>query len=298
MEIIIKLFITLLFVMKSFLKRYLADKLTPEELEKVSKSFDVVGDIAILRVPPDLENRKELIAEAVMATNKNVKTVLHQLSPIAGVFRLRTLEHVTGEWKTETQYREYGCVFKVDLEKVYFSPRLSFERMRIGKLVGRGETVVNMFAGVGCFSIIIAKHSQVGKVYSIDLNPTAVHLMRENIALNRMKRKVEAICGDAREIVAERFLNVVNRVVMPLPEKAYEYLDIAVKALKESRGIVHYYDFIHAGRGESPIDKGVDKIDKKLEELGVEYVVSESRIVRLVGPRWYQVALDIQVHPS
>jgi len=214
------------------------------------------------------------------------------------VFRLRNLEHIAGERKTETLHREYGCVFKVDLAEVYFSPRLSFERMRVGTLVGRGETVVNMFAGVGCFSLIIAKHSLARMVYSIDLNPAAVQLMRENITLNRLRRRVEAICGDAREVVAEQFLNAVDRVLMPLPEKAYEYLDIAVKALQESRGVVHYYDFIHAGRGESPIDKGVDKVDKKLGELGVEYVVTASRIVRMVGPRWYQIALDLHVRPS
>jgi tRNA (guanine37-N1)-methyltransferase len=282
---------------KSFLKRYLADKLTPEEIEKVSKSFDVVGDIAILRIPPTLESRKKLIAETVMAENNSVKTVLHQQSPVAGVFRTRTLEHVAGECKTETLHREYGCVFKVDLAEVYFSPRLSFERMRVGTLVGREEVVVNMFAGVGCFSIIMGKHSLARRVYSIDINPAAVQLMRENIALNRMRRRVEAICGDAREVVAERFLNSVDRVLMPLPEKAYEYLDIAVLALQESRGVVHYYDFIHAGRGESPVNKGVVKVDKKLGERRIEYVVTASRIVRMVGPRWYQIALDIQVHP-
>jgi tRNA (guanine37-N1)-methyltransferase len=279
----------------SFLKRYLADKLPPEDLAKVSKSFDVVGDIAILKIPPALEHRKELIAEAILTENKSVKTVLHQQSPVAGVFRTRTLEYVAGETKTETLYREYGCVFKVDLAEVYFSPRLSFERIRVGTLIGQGETVVNMFAGVGCFSIIIAKHSPAWMVYSIDLNPVAVQLMRENIGLNRMQRRVEAICGDARKVVAERFLNAVDRVVMPLPEKAYEYLGIAVKALQERRGVVHYYDFIHAGRGESPIDKGVDKVDKKLRELGVKYVVTASRIVRMVGPRWYQIALDMHV---
>ncbi len=98
-------------------------------------------------------------------------------------------------------------------------------------------------------------------------------------------------------MIAERFLNAVDRVVMPLPEKAYEYLDIAVKALQERQGTIHYYDFIHAGRGENPLDKGVDKIDTKLMELRVKYVVAASRIVRMVGPRWYQIALDIQVHP-
>jgi tRNA (guanine37-N1)-methyltransferase len=281
----------------SFLKRYLADKLTSEDLVQVSTSFDVVGDIAILRVPPVVEHWKALIAKAVMATNTHVKTVLHQQSSVAGVFRLRALEHVAGKRTTATLHREYGCVFKVDLAKAYFSPRLAFERMRVGTLVKQEERVVNMFAGVGCFSIIIAKHSPTRKVYSIDLNPAAVKLMRENIVLNRLKRRVEAICGDAREVVAERFLNAVDRVVMPLPEKAYEYLDIAVKALHKSQGVIHYYEFIHAGRGENPIEKGVDKIDTKLMELRVNYRVAASRIVRMVGPRWYQIALDIHVHP-
>jgi tRNA (guanine37-N1)-methyltransferase len=279
----------------SFLKEYLANKLSLEELEKVCTSFDVVGDIAILKVPPALKHRKDLIAEAIMAENTSVKTVLHQQSPVEGVFRTRTLEYVAGERRTETLHREYGCVFKVDLAEAYFSPRLSYERMRVGTLVRRGETVVNMFAGVGCFSIIIAKHSQVGKVYSIDLNPAAVQLLRENIALNKMRRRVEAIGGDAREVVADRFLNAVDRVVMPLPEKAYEYLDIAVQALQEGQGVIHYYDFLHAGRGESPLSKGVEKVETKLHALDVKYVVAASRIVRMVGPRWYQIALDIDL---
>jgi tRNA (guanine37-N1)-methyltransferase len=280
-----------------FLKRYLADMLPPEELKQVSTSFDVVGNIAIFKIPPTLEHQKNLIAEAIMAVNTSVTTVLHQQSPVAGVFRTRTLEYVAGKRRTETLHREYGCVFKVDLAEAYFSPRLSYERMRVGTLVGQGETVVNMFAGVGCFSIVIAKHSQVGKVYSIDLNPAAVQLMRENIALNKVRRQVEAIGGDAREVVAERFLNAVDRVLMPLPEKAYAYLDIAVKALQERRGVVHYYDFIHAERGENPVEKGIHKIDRKLRALDVEYTVTASRIVRMVGPRWHQIALDIQVHP-
>ena len=224
---------------KFFLKRRLADKLSPEKLDKVRKSYDIVGEIAIIKVPPALESRKKLIAEAVMVVNKSVTTVLHQKGPVTGVFRLRQLEHVLGERKTATLYREYGCVFKVDLAKAYFSPRLSYERMRVGKLVGRGEVVLNMFAGVGCFSIIIAKHSPARRVYSIDLNPEAVRLMQVNISLNRVGLWVEALEGDAKDVTEERFLNKVDRVLMPLPEKAYEYLDFAIKALKDRRGVIH-----------------------------------------------------------
>jgi len=261
----------------------------------VSNSFDLVGDIAIIKVPPALESRKALIAEAVMAENKSVKTVLHQIHPVTGEFRLRQLEHILGERKTETLYREYGCVFKVDLAKAYFSPRLSYERMRVGKLVGRGEVVVNMFAGVGCFSIVIAKHSPVRKVYSIDLNSDAIRLMRENISLNRVGLWVEAVEGDAKDVIEERFLNKVDRVLMPLPAKAYAYLDLAVKALKDERGYIHYYDFVHAGRGEKPMDELVEKVGEKMSGLGVEGAVVSSRVVRTVGPNWYQIVLDIDV---
>jgi tRNA (guanine37-N1)-methyltransferase len=281
---------------KSLINRFLADKLPSNELEKVSRSFDIVGDIAIIKVPHDLESKKDLIAEAVMKANKTVTTVLIQKEPTAGTFRLRQLEHILGERKTTTLYREYGCVFKVDLAKAYFSPRLSYERMRVGTLVGSGEVVVNMFAGVGCFSIIIAKHSLARMVYSIDLNPEAVRLMRENISLNRVGLWVEALDGDAKGVIEERFLNQVDRVLMPLPEKAYEYLDIALKALKARGGVIHYYDFIHAGRGEKPIRKLVEKVSDKLNGLSVEWVVAASRVVRTVGPNWYQVVLDINVN--
>jgi tRNA (guanine37-N1)-methyltransferase len=283
--------------MKCLIKKFLADKLTPNELETVSNSFDLVGDIAIIKVLPALESRKALIAEAVMAVNKSVKTVLHQTCPVTGVFRLRQLEYVLGERKTETLFREHGCVFKVDLAKAYFSPRLSYERMRVGKLVGPGEVVVNMFAGIGCFSIIIAKHSYARRVYSIDLNPEAVRLMRANISLNRVGLWVEAIEGDAKDVIEERFLNKVDRVLMPLPAKAYAYLDLAVKALKDGQGDIHYYDFVHAGRGEAPISKLVEKVGEKLGGLGVEWAVASSRVVRTVGPNWYQIVLDIYVRP-
>ena len=132
----------------SLFRWYLSERLSPLEMRDVRTSFDVVGDIAIIKVPEKLQHRKLVIAQAVMKTNSNIKTVLNQTSPVSGSFRLRELEHLFGEEKTETIYQEYGCCFKVDLASAYFSPRLSFERMRITNLVSHGETIVNMFAGV------------------------------------------------------------------------------------------------------------------------------------------------------
>jgi len=281
--------------MKGNLKAILVHTLTHKELKFLYKSYDIVGDIAIIRVPETLKQHVNLIAEAIMQINKSVKTVLYQVTPVSGNLRLRKLEWIAGERKTETLYREYGCLFKVDLAKCYFSPRLSFERMRIAQLVQTGEVVINMFAGVGCYSIIIAKQSKAEKVYSIDINPVAVKYMEENVKLNKVEDRVVPIEGDAKAIIEEKFQNTADRVLMPLPEKAYEYLDYAVFALKPTGGYIHYFDFEHATKNENPPEKVKAKLSEKLQRLGLDFEISFSRIVRTTGPRWYQVVVDLEV---
>jgi len=277
------------------LKALLADRFKPSELQLLYKSYDIVGEIVIIRFPKDLRKRKRIIAEAIMQTHKHIKTVLCQAGPVSGDLRLRKLEWVTGERKSETTHREHGCVFKVDLERCYFSSRLSYERMRVSKQVQPNEVVVNMFAGVGCYSILMAKHSQARKVYSIDINPVAIEYMRENIRLNRVKGRVVPLLGDAKKIIEERLRNAANRVLMPLPERAYEYLDCAMSALKPVGGWIHYYDFEHAKKHENPIEKVKAKVYGKLQRLSVKFEVPFGRVVRKTGPNWYQVVIDIQV---
>jgi len=279
------------------LRTVLAGKLEPWELKLVYASYDVVGDIAVIRVPDSLQHRREVIAEAIMQTHKRVKTVLCQTGPISGGFRLRKLEWVAGEKKTEVIHKEHGCVFKVDLEACYFSPRLSYERMRIARLALPDEVVVNMFAGVGCYSIIVAKHSKALKIYSVDVNPVAIQYMQENVKLNRVEERVVPVHGDAKKVIEERLRSVADRVLMPLPEKAYEYLDCALLALKPVGGWIHYYDFEHAKKDENPIEKIESKVRKKLQEFSVSFEVPFGRIVRGVGPNWFQIVLDIAVKP-
>jgi len=281
--------------MKKNLRSVLKEKLQPKELGRVFRSYDIVGDIAVIRVPENLAKYNPIIAEAIMQTHKHVKTVLRLAGAVSGDFRLRQLEWIAGEKKTHTFHIEFGCIFKVDLERCYFSPRLSFERMRIARLVQPNETVVNMFAGVGSFSILMAKHGRAQKVYSIDLNPSAVEFMRENIRLNRVASQVAPMLGDAKHIINKQLLNLADRVLMPLPEKAYEYLNYAVLTLKPEGGWIHYYDFEHALKDEDPVEKVKAKIVRKLQELGAEFAVPFGRVVRATGPNWYQVVLDVRI---
>ncbi|MEM3823915.1 MAG: class I SAM-dependent methyltransferase family protein, partial [Candidatus Bathyarchaeia archaeon] len=256
-----------------------------------------VGDIAILRLTEESKKYSKIIAEAILKIHKNVKTVLAQTSPVSGDFRIRKLEYVAGENKTVTVHRESGCQFSVDVAKCYFSPRLFFERMRIAKLIVDGEVVVNMFVGVGCFSIIIARHSKAQKVYSIDINPAAYQLMKENIRVNDVFGKVVPMLGDAKDIIQTKLNKLADRVLMPLPEKALEYLPYAILALKNTGGWIHYYDFEHAKRNEDPVEKVKLKVVEKLQSLTTTFEIRNGRIVRSTGPNWYQVVLDILLTP-
>ena len=279
--------------MRRRLKALLAAALPPKELSTVYNSYDIIGDIAVIRLTENSKKYSQIIAETIMKVHKNVKTVLAQVGPVHGDFRLRKLEYIAGENKTKTVHKESGCIFAVDLASCYFSPRLFYERMRIAKLVRNGETVVNMFAGVGCFSIVIARHSNAAKIYSIDINPTAVRFMKENIRLNRVNGKVVPIEGDARDLIQQRLSNVADRVLMPLPEKALEYLPYALSALKGEAGWIHFHAFEHANRKENPVEKTVAKVASKLRELRVNFEIPFGRIVRTTGPNWYQTVVDI-----
>ncbi len=281
--------------MKNRLRNLLSESLPLEDLTHIYNSYDVIGDIAVIRVTESFRKHSQTVAETIMKIHKNIKTVLAQTSPVRGDFRLRKLKFVAGEDKTTTTHKEYGCLFSIDLAKCYFSPRLLFERMRVAKHVRNGEVVVNMFAGVGCFSILIAKHSKAEKVYSIDVNPSAFQCMQKNVRLNRVYGRVIPVKGDAREIIEKRLCCVADRVLMPLPDKASEYLQYALSAVKNAGGWICYYDFEHAGKNMDPVEKVKMKVAEKLESLGEAFTFPLGRVVRTIGPNWYQVVLDIKL---
>lgn len=283
--------------MRKRLKEKLSNAIPPESLSKVTSSFDILGNIAIIKAPINAVD-VEIVAKQIMTTHRGVKTVFSQTSPIRGDHRIRQLTLLAGENTTVTKYKEAGCVFTVDVEKCYFSPRLSHERLRIATQVTLDETVVNMFSGVGCFSVIIAKTIPKIKVYSIDVNPTAYQYMVDNVRVNRAYGKVYPQLGDSKDIVESQLQGIADRVLMPLPEKTLEYLPVALSALKEDGGWIHLYDFQHAIGKEDPVEKTELKVAEALKSLGVNYMFAYSRVVRSTGPNWYQTVLDIHIsHP-
>ncbi len=275
------------------LREALSGELPEEELAKV-RAFDVVGDIAVLKIPESLLPKKKIIGEALMRVHSHVKTVLNQTSPVSGEFRTRSVEVIAGEPKTTTIYRENGCLFKVDIEKAYFSPRLATERRRIANLVRPGEVITNLFAGVGGYSIVAAKKSQARKIYSIDINPAAFESMVENIRINKVGDRVVPILGDARDVVNERIGGEADRVLMPLPELGHEFLTVAIDAMKPTGGVVHYYTF---GNEPDVFGPSIDFAGDVAAKKGFRMEVLEKREIRSYATRCYHIAVDLGLKP-
>ena len=272
------------------LKKSLENILTSQESQELISSFDQIGDIIIVKIPDSLLTKKKLIGETLLNEVKIAKSVFYQASAVEGDFRTRNLEILAGEDKTETEYKEFGCKFTVDVENAFFSPRLSTERERIANLVQDGEIIVNMFAGVGMFSIMIAKKKRC-TVYSIDINPVATKLCEKNIISNKIVGNIISINGDASRVIQEQLENKSDRTLMLLPERSDEFLKSAINATK-SGGIIHYYSHIHADKKSNA---GKLSEEHYLQVTPVKSEILGSKIVRAVGPRYYQTVVDVKI---
>ncbi|MCC4765862.1 methyltransferase [Methanosarcina sp. DH1] len=264
-------------------------KPVPEDLLGFSPAYEVIGDIALLEDPELDKEKASRIADALLQTHSNIKTVLKPLTPVIGEFRVREFEVVAGEPRTETIHREYGCRYKVDLSRAYFTPRLSTERSRILFQVKEGDTIVDMFAGVGPYSILIAKSKKPSKVLAIDKNPDAVRYLRENIILNSAKN-IEAIEGDARE-EAKKFAGTADHAIMNLPHSAFEFLDSAVLLTKPG-GIIHYYGITPE---DDLFESSIKLIKEAAEKAGRKIEVLEKRVVRSYAPHQYNICIEARI---
>lgn len=271
------------------LKRALRGALGEGEAGLLYSAFDQVGGIVVVRIPAALAHRKAEIGAALLEGVRPARSVYCQSTDVGGDYRTRGLELIAGEDDTRTEYRESGCAFTVDVARAFFTPRLSAERERIAGLARDGETIVNMFGGVGMFSVIAARKRRC-LVYSIDSNPAAAELCELNAARNRLAGRVVSIHGDAAE-VAGRLAGASDRTLMPLPERAGEFLPHAA-ALTRDGGTIHYYTHVSSpSRREAPglaERRYAAAAPARSEVLG-------SRVVRAVGPRYYQAVVDARI---
>ncbi len=254
----------------------------PDELRPLlPSSYDTLGSIAIVKMADEIVKYAPQIGRAIIATQKSIRTVCLD-SGVIDQFRTRDIKVVAGERSTETVHKEYGMTFKMDVSKVFFSPRLATEREAVAKQVQPGEVIVDMFAGIGPFSIIIAKTRVPKAIYAIDLNPEAIAFMKENIAINKV-RVVTPILGDAREEIAK--LEKADRIIMNLPHDASGYVGDAMRSLKPG-GVIHYYEVMEEGQIKSRLDSLRDiamREGRVMKELARRRVKSYSPTLNFYG---------------
>ena len=270
-------------------RELLADKLTVEQLELLPRAFDMIGHIAVLKLPPELLPQAGIIGDAVISANKNVRAVYHS-SGVQDEYRILELEHISGVDETVTTHTEYGIQLELDIRRVYFSPRLATERKRISDLVERSEVVIDMFAGVGPFSVMIAKYARPAKIYSIDKNPDAIIFLRRNIELNKVGN-IEVLQGDAGERIREiPDDKPINRIIMNLPHSSFEFLPGALGRISH-RGVIHYYEILPEDR----IDERKTRMIHLGSDTGKKIEVRQHRIVHTYSPVESLVAFDLSI---
>lgn len=254
-------------------------------------SYDIIGNrekaVAIVEVK-EIQSAKK-IAEEIMKKHKNVKSVLIKASERKGEFRLREYM-IIGDENTEVVHKEYGYLLKVDPQKVYFSPREACERQRIAEQVKPGEKVMVMFSGVAPIAIAIAKKQpEVEKIYCIEKNEEAHRYAEENVRKNKLSHKIFLICGDAEE-EAKKLKMKFDRIVMPLPFGAKNFLDVAFSCI-ENNGIIHFYSV----ENEGSYPKVLKEIEAIAEKFGKKIKILNIRKVSAYAPRKWKVCIDFQV---
>jgi tRNA (guanine37-N1)-methyltransferase len=258
----------------------------PDELRPLlPSSYDTLGSIAVVKLAKELSEYAKQIGEAIIATQKSIRTVCVD-SGVKEEFRTRSVKVVAGDKTTSTVHKEYGLVFKIDISKAFFSPRLSTEREIVAKQVSPGEVVIDMFAGIGPFSIMIAKSRSPKVVYAVDINPDAVDYMKENVALNKVN-VVVPILGDARKEILS--LEKADRIIMNLPHDAKEYISDAIRALKPG-GVVHYYEIME----ESEVPKTLERLADSARREGRIMKELSRRKVKSYSPTLIFYGFDIQ----
>ena len=271
------------------LKEILRHTLSSEHINILVRGYDVFGEIGIIVVPGELLPHKEEIGAAVLQAAPKLRLVARRAGHYSGEYRTLALEKIGGEGDFETLHKEYGVNIHLNPEKVYFSPRSSTERYRISQDVDPGERVLVMFSGVAPLVLVIAKHSMASEVVGIEKNPVAHRYGLKNVAANKKLGNIQLIHGDVINIIPG-LAGEFNRIAMPLPSSAHEYLYLALGVLK-SGGTLHFYDFLE----KRDFSNAVHELHVKCEAMGREILEAEVVKCGHVSPGKYRICIDARV---
>lgn len=265
-------------------KDLLKNKLNGKEISLIKKAHDVVGDVAIIELDERLLKKKKIIVDAFRTLHKNIRSVARKIGGHGGDYRIQKYEAISGDKNLETFHKESGVIVKLNVSKVYFSPRLAGERLRIAKNIKKGEDVLVMFSGAGIYCFVCAKHSNANEVYGVEINPEGYKYALESLKLNKFKN-VKLFLGDVKKVVP-KLNKKFDRIIMPLPASSLKFLNLALKHVND-KGIIHFYFF----SDDPGVKSVVDFIKKKCK----------CRILKIVrcgqqSPKIYRWCVDFKVY--
>ncbi len=277
------------------IKQLLKEKLELPRKEQslLPSSYQKIGDIVIINTKKTLWKYDKKIGKIILENVPNTKTVCRRTDFITGQFRQPNIKVIAGDKNTETTHKEHGIEYKLDVAKVMFSKGNLNERQRLIDQVSESETIVDMFAGIGYFSLGLARFSKAKKIYAIEFNPESYHYLWENIKLNQVRGKIIPMFGDCREECESlsKMGRIADRVLMGLLPSPKEYLDSAMKIVKKD-GMIHYHSTL--GEEEKP-EKLLFEINDSAMKYGLEAELISHKEVKSYAPKVNHVVLDVKI---
>lgn len=253
-----------------------------EDPDYNTPSYEVIGDIAVISELAET-NEKDAV-EGILHYNPNLKTILLKKDGLKGEFRVGDYQILYGE-ETETIHKEHGCRYRVDVTKAFFSEREATERGRVLESVEDNEKILVMFCGIAPYPVLLAKNRDV-EIVGIEKNPEAVSYARENIKLNKVEESVNIIEGDVSEVTSQ--LDDFDRILMPSPTNASEFLDEALVVSRNGTKVTFY----GIAEKDDLFEDFVEVIIEKARENSFKVEISDKRVVSDYSPHQSKIAID------
>lgn len=256
-------------------------RLLPSKWEKI-------GSVLVLRFPSELHAETEVICRAY-AEVLGCTSVLNDVGGIAGQLRVPQIRHLWGSPDTVTVHYENGVRYRLDPSKVMFSSGNTAERIRMGSVAEKGETVVDLFAGIGYFSLPLGVSHKPARVFACEINPVAFEFLSQNVVLNHVPDIVVPLLGDNRVVAPQ---GVANRVIMGYLEETASFFPIALRCLKDQCGFVHYHEAV-------PIELCPDRPLQALTAIAHDHErdlrLVSWREIKSYAPGVSHIVLDLEV---
>jgi len=270
------------------IKKMLISNIPNGLVEFLPGKWEKVGDVLTFVLPEKLEPYKKNIAEKY-ANVLGCKTVLNDIGGISGEYREPNVEILFGNSETETVHNENRVKYKLDPQKVMFSSGNMDERIRMAHVSNSNEIVVDLFAGIGYFTLPMAVHGKPEKIFACEKNPISFNYLCQNITLNNVSSIVEPIHGDNRMVAPK---NIADRVIMGYFGDTHQFLPIAFECLKNHCGIIHYHDKF---ADDTVPDKPLDIVENVAEEYNRKINLLSFKCIKSYAPGISHYVFDVKV---